>query len=390
MSNQPLRIAIIGGGIGGMAAGFTLSQAGFALALYEQASQFGEVGAGIQLGPATTRLLIELGLERPLREVVAEPTALEFRRWQSGDLLTRIPLNRGEAGQQEAPYWTIHRADLHTILREHLPSHMLHLNKRCIRINQEKGGVTLTFADSSTEHVDLVVGADGIHSLVRQSVSQDQPRFSHTCAYRGLIPREHLPDWDFQRFPKIIVWLGPGRELVCYPVSSGRLLNIVCVIPEDDWRVESWNEPGAVSELAKAFAGGDENVEHIVNALSQTRRWALYDREPLERWHHGHITLLGDAAHPMLPHKAQGAAQAIEDAVVLAQVLQGAEPSEIEQRLSQYEARRRPQASRVQQESRQNGKAFLLPDGQAQQTRDAALRRSTTIADLWQALKLVE
>jgi salicylate hydroxylase len=162
------------------------------------------------------------------------------------------------------------------------------------------------------------------------------------------------------------------------------------VIPNEDWRVESWNEPGAVSELAKVFAGGDESVEQIVNALGQTRRWALYDREPLERWHHGHITLLGDAAHPMLPHKAQGAAQAIEDAVVLAQVLQGAEASEIEQRLSQYEVCRRPQASLIQQESRQNGRAFLLPDGQAQQMRDAALRTSTTMADLWQALQLAE
>jgi salicylate hydroxylase len=249
--------------------------------------------------------------------------------------------------------------------------------------------VTLTFADSSTEKVDLVIGADGIHSVVRQSVSQDQPHFSRTCAYRGLIPRERLPDWDVQRSPKIIVWLGPGRELVCYPISSGRLFNIVCVIPNEDWRVESWNEPGAVEDLAKAFAGGDERVEQIISVLRQTRRWALYDREPLERWNHGHITLLGDAAHPMLPHKAQGAAQAIEDAVVLAQVLQRAEPSEIEQWLSQYETLRRPQASQMQRDSRQNGKAFLLPDGQAQQQRDAALRKSTTMADIWTALKLV-
>ncbi|MBO0782288.1 MAG: FAD-dependent monooxygenase [Ktedonobacteraceae bacterium] len=390
MSKHPIRIAIIGGGIGGMAAGLTLWRAGFDIALYEQAPQFGEVGAGIQLGPDTTRLLFQLGLERHLREVVAEPTALEIRRWQSGDLLTRIPLNHGREQQQETPYWTIHRADLHTILREHIPSHALHLNKRCMRIEQENRRVTLTFADGSTENVDLVIGADGIHSVVRQSVSQDQARFSRTCAYRGLIPRERLPNWDFQRTPRIIVWLGPGKELVCYPISSGRLLNIVCVVPDDDWMVESWNEPGAVEDLAKAFGGGDERVEQIINVLGQTRRWALYDREPLGRWNHGHITLLGDAAHPMLPHKAQGAGQAIEDAVVLAQVLQGAEPSEIEQRLDKYEALRRPRASQHQRDSRQNGRAFLLPDGQAQEQRDTALRRSRTMADVWKALKLAE
>jgi salicylate hydroxylase len=275
-----------------------------------------------------------------------------------------------------APCFVAHRADLREFFRRALPEETVRLDHRCIGVTQSKKSVELEFVSGSGRmlHVeaDAAIGADGIHSVIRDCVTpQAEPRFSGLCAFRCLVPAERAP--EMARRPVHTLWLGPGRHFVHYPISAGRLINIVAIAPAGDWRSESWTADGDISDVVREFDQWDERLHQLIVSATQTKRWALFDRAPLEQWTAGRVTLLGDAAHAMLPFLAQGAAQCVEDAVTLADCLKSAEPDTVEAALKRYEDLRRPRANHVLLMSRGREIQNHLPDGPEQERRDAKL-----------------
>jgi salicylate hydroxylase len=280
--------------------------------------------------------------------------------------------------------YVAHRADLLAMFQRALPAPVLRLDHRCIEVEQDEREAELVLVSRSGRKMqltaDVVVGADGIHSVVRQTIAPKmEARFSGLCAFRCLVPAEKAPETALR--PVQTVWLGPGRHFVHYPISGGRLINIVAIVPAGTWRTESWTADGEISDLLAEFDGWDHRVRRLIVSASSTKRWAMYDRDPLERWTAGRITLLGDAAHAMLPFFAQGAAQAMEDAVALARCLQSADPDSVPQALRRYESIRRPRTSRVQLMSRGREVRNHLPDGPEQQRRDAELASADPLRD---------
>jgi salicylate hydroxylase len=317
------------------------------------------VGAGLHLGSNGTRLLRRLGLARQLRELAAQPAALEVRNWRDGSVLTRQPMGAWWEAEFGAPYYTVHRADLHQMMAGLVPPGHLHLGRRLASFAEDGEAVHLRFADCSTRDADVVVGADGIHSVVRAAIaSGGDPVFSGNSAFRALVPADLLPE---SAADTILLWAGPDARLLCYPVRAGQMITFVAVITNPDWTIESWSTHDDVADLASVFAGWESTVQHIIGAVVQAGRWALYDREPLKRWSTERVTLLGDAAHPMLPHHGQGANQAIEDAVALAICLAEVPAVPVGAALRRYESTRRPHATRVQLGSRGNGSLRLRP-----------------------------
>ena len=374
-----MRVAIGGAGLGGLAAALFLRRAGIDATVYEQATELREVGAGIVVSPNLARPLRRLGLGDALERIAVRlESGWEFRRWEDGRVLFVQPM--GDACEQMygAPCYVAHRADLHALLKEALPSDALQLDRRCVSVTQDGGHATLTFARKSGEEVrvaaDAVVGADGIHSFIRDAVAPQAPAtFSGSCAFRCLVPKEYAPAMALR--PVQSLWLGPGRHFVHYPISGGRLVNVVAIVPAGEWRTESWTAEGSVEDLAREFDGWDARLRQLIGAATETKRWALYDRAPLERWSAGRITLLGDAAHAMLPYFGQGAAQAIEDAETLAACLDGGSARSVPEALQRYERIRLPRASEVQRMSRGREVRNHLPDGDEQRARDAELTR---------------
>jgi salicylate hydroxylase len=321
------------------------------------------------------RPLRALGMLEDLERIsVRLEAAWEFRRWQDGRVLFSQPMGEVCERMYGAHCYVAHRADLLALLRRALPDVQLRLDHRCVDVEQNGREATLTFADRSGGKTrvaaDAVIGADGIHSRVRDAIATaGDARFSGLCAFRCLVPRERAPGMALR--PVQTLWLGPGRHFVHYPICGGRLVNVVAIVPAGDWRTESWTAAGAVDDMAREFLGWDERLLQLVASATETRRWALYDRSPLERWTSGRISLLGDAAHAMLPFFGQGAAQAVEDAAVLAGCLRNAEPESIGNALQRYEDIRRPRASEVQRMSRGREVRNHLADGPAQLQRDA-------------------
>ncbi len=396
-----LRIAIVGGGIGGLAAALFFRQAGLEATIYEQAGELHPVGAGIVIAPNMLRLLRKLGVIRSVPGVVPAPApaggeavpgfvvgppgfvrldaAWEFRRWADGRVLSVQPMGDECERLYGAPCHVAHRADVVALLQRALPGEQLHLDHRLVALVQDEHEVALTFASRDGHHrqvaADVVIGADGIHSVVRQAIDPEiGARFSGLCAFRCLVPAESAPDLALR--PVQTLWLGPGRHLVHYPISGGRLVNVVAFVPAGDWRTESWTADGDVVDLRAEFAPWDGRLRQLIASATRTKRWAIFDREPLDRWTAGRISLLGDAAHAMLPFFAQGAAQAVEDAAVLAVCLAGASPAAVAAALQRYEQIRRPRASQVQRMSRGREVQNHLDDGPAQEARDAALAGS--------------
>ena len=369
-----MRIAIVGGGLGGLAAALFLRKAGLEATVYEQVPELREVGAGIVVSPNMVRPLLKIGLGEKLSAfAVRLEAAWEFRRWKDGRVLFVQPMGDECERLYGTHCYVAHRADLLALLQRALPQHPLRLNHRCIGVDQNEHEAELTFASSGgrTTKVtaDVVIGADGIHSLVSRAVArQIDARFSGLCAFRCLVPAEKAPEIALR--PVQTLWLGPGRHFVHYPISAGRLVNVVAIVPAGNWRNESWTADGEISDLSAEFEGWDHRVHQLIRSAASTKRWAMYDRDPLERWSEGRITLLGDAAHAMLPFFAQGAAQAIEDAVVLADCLQKADAGSVPQALQRYEAIRRPRTSQVQLMSRGREVRNHLPDGPEQERRD--------------------
>ncbi|MFC9503758.1 FAD-dependent monooxygenase [Streptomyces sp. NPDC057002] len=374
-----MRVAVVGGGIGGLATAAFLHRAGIEATVYEQAPALTEVGAGLVVSPNAVRLLRGLGRLDHFRErAVPLEVGWEFRRWQDGRVL--FSQNLGEEcerrfGEQS---YVAHRADLLAAVRAAVPERALLLGMRLAGLRRLDTGVELTFTDGTREVADVVVGADGVHTTVGRYVTETgSPRFSGMCAWRSLVPAGSAP--EFACHPVQTLWLGPDRHLVHYPISGGAQINIVAFGPADDWTTESWSAEGRIEDLRAEFAGWSDELRALLAAAESTGRWALLDRDPLPRWTNGPVALLGDAAHPMFPFFAQGAAQAMEDAAVLAACLAG-RPADPTAALRRYEDIRRPRATRVQQMSRSRAQSNHLPDGPAQQARDASFSNADPFA----------
>jgi salicylate hydroxylase len=365
-----VRVLIVGAGIGGLATTLTLRRAGLEVEVFEQASELHEVGAGIQISPNATRILHRLGLGEPMRAVAVRPQAIVFRRWDDGRVIARQPLADECERAFGAPYYHFHRADLLAVLAAAVPNGVVHLGRRCVGLAQRADCADVRFDDGTVVEADVVIGADGIHSTVREAIlGPESPRFSGYVAFRGLVPAERLAHRGMPF--NMNGWLGPDQHFVHYFVAGGRLINWVGIVA-DQWRIESWTARGEVADALARFGGWHDEVRKIIGSADITNRWALYDRDPLERWSVGRVTLLGDAAHPMLPFMAQGAVQSIEDAAVLAKCLAAADQSGVPAALVRYEGIRKARASRCQEGSRNNGVLYHLPDGEEQRRRDLA------------------
>jgi salicylate hydroxylase len=375
-----MRVAVVGAGIGGLAAGLCLAEARFSeVTIYEQARTLGEVGAGIQISPNGSRVLHGLGLGEALAQVAVRPRTGDMRRWQDWSLISSSPLGDEVVAEFGFPYYHVHRADLHRLLADAVPPERIALGRRLVGLEPAvdgAGGVTLHFEDGEVRTADVVVGADGIHSAVRRELlGPEAPRFSGNAAWRGLVPAERVADLELPVASTVV--MGPGRHFVYYFVAAARLVNWVGVAPTATWTVESWTAPGRVEDALADFDGWNPVVRRLITSVAadaeetEIYRWALYDRDPLPSWGEGAVTLLGDAAHPMLPFMAQGACQAIEDAAVLAACLRLV-PDPVHA-LRQYEGLRRERTATVQLAARRNETLFHLPDGPEQRERDRHL-----------------
>ncbi|HEV2100797.1 MAG TPA: FAD-dependent monooxygenase [Stellaceae bacterium] len=369
MTARPLNVAVIGGGIGGLTAAVALRQAGFSVDIYEQAPQLTEVGGGINMGPNATRILRQLGLTAGLDREGVRPAGTHQRRWQDGRTLQRAPLNPSCEQLYGAPHMTLHRADLLAIIASGFPAEHIHLGHRLVGLADRGNGAEAWFENGARINTDVLVGADGIHSTMRAALfGEEEPCFAGCVAYRGLVPVERLTDLGLEIGSQS--WVGPGAHLVHYFVSRGRLLNFVGWTEHDTWNREDWTDRATIERALAAFEGWHPQIRRIIAAAETCFIWALFDRDPLPRWSVGHITLLGDACHPMYPFMGQGAAQAIEDGAVLAACLTAGrdDPGEA---LHRYEQLRLPRVTHLQQMSRANKIRFHLPDGPAQRVRDA-------------------
>ena len=361
MRGQGLRVAVVGAGIGGLAAAMVLLRAGLQVQVFEQAPVLCEVGAGMHLAPNGSRLLHRFGLGPRLREVAVRPEELEVRRWDSGEVAARQPMGAGWEAEFGGPHYTLHRADLHAILADQVPAGLVRLGRRCTGFAEDADGVRIDFADGGTHRAEVLVGADGVHSVVRRATAgAERPVFAGTAAVRGVLPAAALPGLAPDR---LYVWAGPGARMLVCPVRSGRELSFVAVVPQADAEVDSWSRTGDPRQLARVFAGWEPQVRALVAAAADTGSWSLYDREPLARWSTARTTLLGDAAHPMLPHHGQGASQALEDAVALAACLtrEPAGPRQVPDALRAYQLLRLDHTSRVRAQSLDGGSQRLGP-----------------------------
>jgi len=377
MERKELSIAIVGGGIGGLSAASSLLRAGVDVHVYERVRTIREVGAGIVVSPNATRILHRLGLAEALEETAVRTQAWHERRWDDGRTLIRTPI----AGAMEAafgfPFYHMHRADLLNTLVRAVPPERLHLGHTLGTLVDLGDHVEAEFENGAHIRADALVGADGIHSAVRQILfGPEKPHFTGCIAYRGLVPADRLAHLNLEVTAEI--WMGPGRHFVHYYVQNQRLVNFVAIIEQDTWTKESWTDRGEVADLLAAYEGWHRQVRGILGAIDETFIWALFDRKPMAHWSAGRVTLLGDACHPMLPFMAQGAAQAIEDGATLAACLSQISARDVPEALRRYEVLRLPRASRVQGQSAANKTHLHMPDGPAQQARDAAMDRSGT------------
>jgi salicylate hydroxylase len=372
MTHKPLRSAVIGAGIGGLAAALSLRRAGMMVDVYEQAPGFGEIGAGIQIGPNASRILHRIVPEAALAARAVRPLAVHQRRWDDGRTLQHAPLGPALEAAFGAPYYHFHRADLLQALASALPAERVHFRHRLAAIRDLGDRVEARFENGAVVAADVLVGADGIHSTARALLfGPDEPRFTGCIAYRGLVPAARLAALGLEVISNN--WMGPGRHFVHYFVAGGTLVNFVAVIERDAWTRESWTDRGEKADLLAAFAGWHPQVHAIIEAVDETYIWALFDRAPLPRWSVRRATLLGDACHAMLPFMAQGAGQAVEDGASLAACLERLGQDAVPEALQLYEKLRLPRATRLQELSRLNKRRFHLPDGPEQQARDTDL-----------------
>ena len=366
-----LDIAIVGAGIGGLTAALALTRAGFCVRVFEQAPALGEVGAGLSLSPTAVHGLNELGLNATLQAKAYKPEDQCVRHYQTAQPLSWINRGRSLVEKYGERYYLIHRADLHDALaaevRRQAPAAIV-LNKRCVGVEQTANQVIVSFDDASQYRVDLLIGADGSRSTVRQQIfGALEPQYTGYIAWRGLVPMDKVPQEILD--PPSGIFVGPGHLVNRYPVRNWQLLNFVAFAERQAWAEEGWSIRSSIDELLAEFADWHPAVRTFMAATppQQLFKWGLFDREPLQKWSQGQVTLLGDAAHPVLPFLGHGAVLAIEDGVVLARAFRAADS--IEDALQRYESARMERASFVVLESRKAGKQFHAPDPDTYQQR---------------------
>jgi salicylate hydroxylase len=366
MTRAP-RIVIIGGGIGGLTAALALERRGGQIVVCEQSPSLSEIGAGLNLTPNAIKALRALGLEDQVNAIGSGSEFLIIRNWKSGRIISRS--RRGEFDRQfGAPNLTVHRADLLDVLSGALKTTEIRLGARCIAVAGRDRVAVARFADGSEIEGDIVVGADGIHSVVRRSLfGADAPRFTGCICWRGMAEVSAVPS-DIS-IADGALWMGPHGHVVHYPVRCGELLNIVAHFDSDAWTEESWTRECDVSELITTYAGWNSALTRLFPCSERWYKWALYDRDPLERWTLGRATLLGDSAHAMLPYLGQGAAMAIEDGCVLAATI-ARQPDDLDQALVAYERMRVPRTRAAVLGSRDRARENHLASRWARLKRD--------------------
>src|SRR5579863_851297 len=350
MTQSRPRVAIVGGGIGGLFAANALVAQGLQVAVYEQAPAIGEVGAGLFMTPNSVRHLQRIGLG----PAVEKSGALvgHNSRYFRHDGTPIAPVQVTDSSGWNATFG-MHRADLVEMLATALPQGIVHTGHRCTGFDQNDDVARVSFANGACVEADVVIGADGIHSALRPHViASSDPVFSGSVAYRGLVAHERVPDWPTDRWQ---MWLGKGRHFLAFPLRAGKLINYVGFVPTDEQMRESWSAPGDPEVLRQAFAGWDPRIHRLLSEVHMTFRWALYDREPLPVWTRYRLSLLGDAAHPMLPHLGQGANQSIEDGMALATILSRSDRTSAPSALLAYERLRRERVAQVQRGARESG-----------------------------------
>ncbi|TDL23537.1 FAD/NAD(P)-binding domain-containing protein [Rickenella mellea] len=389
-----LHILIIGCGLGGLAAAHTLASSGHTITLLESAPALGEVGAGIQVSPNVSRLLRRWGLGAQLAAAAVRPEAIVFRRARDGVVVGYTRWGAQIEKKHGAPYLHVHRADFHqmlcTLATQH-PNVTLRLSSTVVSIDPDSENPSVTLAGGEVLRGDLIVGADGVKSIVRQVVVGRPDRATPTgdAAYRAIISTEFmLKDPELKSFvdvPEMTAWMGPGRHLMAYNIRAKKEFNLVMLHP-DDGSVESWTAEGSAEKMLADFADFEPRVRKLLSQVGSTLKWRLMDRSPLDTWVHpsGRVVLLGDSCHPMLPYRAQGAAMALEDASVLGAVLSHLPPSPSHHKsnsnpyihpfLNAYQSLRHARATATQASSRLNQHVFHLDYGKEQVGRDEDMR----------------
>ena len=349
MASKP-NVLIIGGGIGGLFAAHALIAHGLRASVYEQASALGEVGAGVFVTPNAVRHLERVGLGPAVENWGARVGQGSYYFRHDGTPIAPVQVT-DDSGWNAT--FGMHRADFVGLLAGNLPAGIVHTGHRAIGFEQNDDVARVEFSNGTTAAAEVVVAADGIHSELRSYVfAPSRPVFHGTISYRGLVSREHLPNWPMDRWQ---MWAGPSKHFLVFPVRHGTMVNYVGFVPTDEEMKESWSAPGDPAVLRSEFEGWDPRIGNVLRQVDKTFRWALYDREPLPTWTNGRLTLLGDAAHPMLPHLGQGANQSIEDGMALATILAQGDISAVPASLLAYERLRRERVAEVQRGARQNG-----------------------------------
>ena len=354
------RVLIAGGGIGGLTAALALLRAGLDVEVYEQAQELKEVGAGVQLAANGTRVLYALGVGEELKALSCEAQGKEIRLWNTGETWKLFDLGPASIEHYGFPYFTVYRPDLLDVLaravRREKPD-AIHLGAKCAGFTQDDEGVTLKLENGATARGAALIGADGVHSRIRQALfGPDRPEFTGVIAWRGIVPMDRLPQHMARRVGSN--WVGPGGHVVHYPLRAGKLMNFVGILERGDWQIESWTARGTQQELAADFRGWHDDIQAFIREIDTPYKWALMVRAPLERWTMNRVTLAGDAAHSMLPFLAQGAVMAIEDGCVLARCLA---KYEVPKALTHYESVRKDRTRRTVEGSAANLYRFHNP-----------------------------
>jgi salicylate hydroxylase len=353
-----LNLLVAGGGIGGLAAAYVLGRAGHAVTVLEQAGTFGEIGAGIQLGPNIFRMFEYLGLTDAVSQVAFFPPGLGMNDVRTGEKVVRVPLGDTARAAYGYPYGVIYRADLHQVFLDackSLPNVTLRTSSKVDSFEQDGSGVRVRLAGGEVLEGDALIGADGLWSRIRERVVGDgKPRVSGHIAYRAVLKREDVPAhlWS----DDVLLWGGEKTHLVHYPLRRGELFNLVAVFHSNKYD-EGWNTFGDTAELNERFAQAVPQVRELLGKIETWKMWVLCDREPVKNWSDRRVTLLGDAAHPMLQYLAQGAGQAIEDAVVLGEALRFTH-GDVEQAFRNYQQARYLHTGRVQLTARFYGDIY--------------------------------
>ena len=355
-----MKILIVGAGIGGLVSALCLNKKGYEVEIYEQSEVLSELGAGVQLSPNATRVLDYLKLTDDLKPHVFEPRSFQFLNYKTEKIISKRELGSKIKDDFGFPNFDVHRADLQKVLLNNVEENGIKIftNMKVIDVGNEENKAYIKINEEKIK-ADIVIGADGIHSVVREKIfEKKESSFTGNVAWRMLIPVDSLPR-DLI-LPDTTVWLGPKKHFVSYHVSGGKNLNCVCLVEQDGWTNESWSERGNIEDLREVYNGWNQTIETLLKIANPNTlyRWALHDRPPMKQWSKGRIILLGDAAHPMLPFLAQGAAMAIEDGAVLADCISSYKDKE--KSLKYFEQIRKPRTSFVQLAARRNAKILHL------------------------------